>query len=99
MIITSFQYNLVEVIESSLKFKFNVPSMEKLTSTVKKKKKKKTRYLTSLNDSFGSPKHKRHKDSSNSEDAILGAFNIAEASPRKSISSYLSYPNPINSMI
>ena len=37
MIFTSFQYNLEEVIESSLKLKFNIPSMEKLTSAVKRK--------------------------------------------------------------
>ena len=40
MIISSFQYILEEVIESSLKFKFNVLAIDKLTSTIK-------RYLTS----------------------------------------------------
>ena len=43
MIILCFQYNLEEVIESSLKFKFNVSAIDKLTSTVKRK----ARYSTS----------------------------------------------------
>lgn len=34
MIMLCFQYNLDEVIESSLKFKFNVSAIDKLTSTV-----------------------------------------------------------------
>ena len=74
MIFTSFQYNLEEVIESSLKFKFNIPSMEKLTSIVKRQ----TRSLFSSDDSSRSPEDKRQKDSSNSEDTVLDAFNIVE---------------------
>ena len=54
MIFTSFQYNVEEVIESGFKFKFNIPSMEKLTSTVKRK----TRYLFSSDDSSRSPEDK-----------------------------------------
>ena len=34
MIMTSFQYNFEQVIEPSLKFKFNVSAIDKLTSTV-----------------------------------------------------------------
>ena len=74
MIFTSFQYNLEEVIESSLKFKCNIPSMGKLTSTVKRK----TRSLCSSDDSSRSREDKRQKDSSNSEGTILDAFNMAE---------------------
>ena len=51
MIFTSFQYNLEGVIESSVKLKFNIPSMEKLTSPVKRK----TRSLFFWNDSSRSP--------------------------------------------
>ena len=51
MIFTSFQYNVEEVIESSLKFKFSIPSMEKLTSTVKTK----TIYLFFSDDFACSP--------------------------------------------
>ena len=43
MIISSFQCNLEEVIESSLKFKFHVLAIGKLTSTVKRN----ARYSTS----------------------------------------------------
>ena len=75
MIFTSFQYNLEENIESSLKFKFNIPSTEKLTSTVKRN----TRSLCSSDDSSRSPEDKRQKHSSNSEDTILDAFNLAES--------------------
>ena len=75
MIFTSFQYNLEEIIKLSLKFKFNIPSMEKLTSTVKRN----TRSLFSWDDSARSPEDKRQKDSSNSEDTILDAFNMAES--------------------
>ena len=78
MIISSFQFNFEEVIESSLdfkfKFKFNVPSMEKLTSTVKRK----TRYSASLDDSSRSTEDKKKKDSFYSEDAVLEAFFMAE---------------------
>jgi len=76
MIISSFQFNFEEVIESSLdfKFKFNVPSMEKLTSTVKRK----TRYSASLDDSSRSTEDKRQKHSFYSEDAVLEAFVMAE---------------------
>ena len=74
MIISSFQFNFEEVIESSLDFKFNVLSMEKLTSTFKRK----TRYSASLDDSSRSTEDKRQKDNSYSEDAILEAFNMAE---------------------
>ena len=70
----SFQYNLEEVIESRLQLKFNISSMEKLTSTVKRK----TRSLFSSDDSSRSPEDKRQEDSSNSEDTILDAFNMAE---------------------
>ena len=48
MIISSFQFNFEEVIESSLDFKFNILSMGKLTSTVKRK----TRYSASLDSSY-----------------------------------------------
>ena len=34
MIITSFQYNFEQAIESTLKFKFNVSAIDKLTYTV-----------------------------------------------------------------
>ena len=54
MILTSFQYNLEEVIQSSLKLKFNIPSMEKLTSAVKRK----TRSLFFPGDSSRSPEDK-----------------------------------------
>ena len=54
--------------------KFNIPSMEKLYSTVKRK----TRSSTSSNDSSRSPEDKRQKDSSNSEETILETFNMAE---------------------
>lgn len=74
MIISSFQFNFEEVIESRLGFKFNVLSMEKLTSTFKRK----TRYSASLDDSSRSTNDKRQRDSSYSEDAILEAFNMAE---------------------
>lgn len=78
MIISSFQFNFEEIIESSLdfkfKFKFNVPSMEKLTSTVKRK----ARYSASLDDSSRSTEDKRQKDSSYSEDAVFEAFVMAE---------------------
>ena len=37
MIMSSLQYNIEEVIDSSLKFKFNVSVIDKLTSTVKRK--------------------------------------------------------------
>lgn len=76
MIISSFQFNFEEVIESSLdfKFKFNAPSMEKLTSTVKRK----ARYSASLDDSSRSTEDKRQKDSSYSEDAVFEAFVMAE---------------------
>ena len=37
MIMSSFQYNLEDVIESSLKFKFNVLAIDKLTSSPKTK--------------------------------------------------------------
>ena len=71
MIFTSFQYNLEGVIESSLKLKFNIPSMGKLTSPVKRK----TRSLFFSDDSC---RRQRQKHSFNSEDTILDAFNIAE---------------------
>ena len=74
MVISTFQFNFDEVIESSLDFKFNVLSMEKLTSTFKRK----TRYSASLDDSSRLTEDKRQKDTSHSEDAILEAFNIAE---------------------
>ena len=74
MIISSFQFNFEEVIESRIDFKFNVLSMEKLTSTFKRK----TRYSASLDDSSRSTNDKRQRDSSYSEDAILEAFNMAE---------------------
>ena len=74
MIFISFQYNLEEVIESSLRFKFNISSIEKLTSAVKRK----TRSLLSSDDSSRSLEDKRQKDSCNSEDTILEAFNVAE---------------------
>ena len=54
MILTSFQYNLEEVIQSSLKLKFNIPSMEKLTSAVKRK----TRSIFFSGDSSRSPEDK-----------------------------------------
>ena len=43
MIMTSFQYNFDEVIESSLKFKFNLSPIDRLSSTVRRK----ARYSTS----------------------------------------------------
>ena len=49
--------------------------MEKLTSTVKRN----ARSLCSSDDSSRSPEDKRQKDSSNSKDTILDAFNMAES--------------------
>lgn len=69
--------------------------MEKLISAVKRK----TRYSASVDDSSHSPEDKRHKYSSYSEDAILEASTWRKALTRKLISSYLSYPNPINSTV
>ena len=67
--------------------------MEKLTCTVKKNEKT----LNFFNDSSRSPKDKRHKDSSNSEDAFFEAYNLAL--PQKLIFSYISYSSPMNSTI
>ena len=71
--------------------KFNVPVMDKLTSTVKTI----ARYSTSLTIP---PAHqetiKRQKCSSKWEDAFLKAFN--KDLPQTLIPSYLSYQNPMN---
>ena len=66
--------------------------MEKLPSTVKRK----TRYSASLDDSSRLPEHKRQKDSSYSENAMLEAFNVPEGLAAEVDLFYLlSYPNPI----
>ena len=95
MIISSFQFNFEEVIESRLGFKFNVLSMEKLTSTFKRK----TRYSASLDDSSRSTDDKRQKAVLTRKMLSLKLSTWQKALQRKLISSYLSYPNPINSTI
>ena len=57
MTFTSLQYNLEEVIVSSLKFKLNIPSLEKLTSAVKRR----TRSSFLTDDSSRSLEGKRQK--------------------------------------
>ena len=68
---TSFQCNLEEVVESSLKFKFNVPSIDKGTSTAKRN----ARYSTSSVIFPTSPKTKGRRTVVNQVDLILSELS------------------------